>query len=181
MVQTDEEKCPTFGGRRSPLTLRRCAEAPLGRKNKMNEPKKTKQQLKRSARNSLLWALLIAVFPIFYVIDYRKWGYIYSGKPRIIKTTGIDALIIMYGTLAVAIIAVLFAGYNVTRCIIKIRRGEYSVEDEAPEFVICKNCKTPQYSKDLIKGRCAKCSGIVVNLEGYYKHHPKKHQEEKAR
>lgn len=84
----------------------------------------------------------------------------------------------MYGTLAVAIIAVLFAGYNVARCIMKIRRGEYSVEDEAPEFVICKNCKTPQYSKDLIKGRCSKCSGIVVNLEGYYKHHPKKHQEE---
>ncbi len=71
-------------------------------------------------------------------------------------------------------IAVLLASYNVARCIMKIRRGEYSVEDEAPEFVICKNCKTPQYSKDLIKGRCAKCSGIVVNLEGYYKNHQKK-------
>jgi hypothetical protein len=147
----------------------------------MNEPQKTKQQLKRSARNSLLWVLLIAVFPVFNIIDYRKLGYIYSGKPRIIKTTGIDALIIMYGTLAVAIIAVLFAAYNVARCIMKIRRGEYSVEDEAPEYVICKNCKTPQYSKDLIKGRCAKCSGIVVNLEGYYKHLPKKHQEEISR
>jgi hypothetical protein len=47
---------------------------------------------------------------------------------------------------------------------------------EAPEYVICKNCKTPQDSKDLIKGRCAKCSGIVVKLEGYYDRHPKKHQ-----
>jgi hypothetical protein len=48
--------------------------------------------------------------------------------------------------------------------------------EEAPEYVICKNCKTPQDSKDLIKGRCAKCSGIVVKLEGYYYRHPKKYQ-----
>lgn len=45
--------------------------------------------------------------------------------------------------------------------------------EESPEYVICKNCETPQDSKDLINGRCAKCSGIVVKLEGYYDRHPK--------
>lgn len=129
---------------------------------------KTKQQLKRSAMNSFWIALLIAAFPMFYILDYRKFGYIYSGKPRIIITTGTDALIIMYGTLLVAVIAVLYASYNITCCLIKIRRSEYSEEDKSPEFVICKSCQTPQYSKDLIDGRCAKCNDIIVNLEGYY-------------
>ena len=45
--------------------------------------------------------------------------------------------------------------------------------EESPEYVICKNCETPQDSKDLINGRCAKCSCIVVKLEGYYDRHPK--------
>jgi len=130
--------------------------------------KKTKQQLKRSAMNSFWIALLIAALPVLYILDYRKFGYIYSGKPRIIITTGTDALIIMYGTLLVAVIAVLYASYNIACCLIKIRRGEYSEEDESPEFVICKNCQLPQFSKDLLEGRCAKCNGIVVNLEGYY-------------
>ncbi|MDD2272224.1 MAG: hypothetical protein PHP95_15725 [Desulfuromonadaceae bacterium] len=129
---------------------------------------KTKQQLRRSAMNSFWTALMIATLPMLYFLDYRKFGFIYSGKPPIIITTGTDSLIIMYGTLLVAVIAVLYASYNIVCCLIKIKRGEYSKEDESPEFVICKNCQMPQFSRDLIEGRCAKCNGIVVNLEGYY-------------
>jgi hypothetical protein len=134
--------------------------------------KKTKQQLKRTAMNALLSAVLIAVFPLIYFIDYERFGFIYSGKPRIIKTTGTDALIIMYGSLIVAIVAALYAGYIISRCIIKIRRGDYSEIDESPDLVICKQCKEPQKAKDLVNGHCAKCSGEVEALEGYYERHP---------
>lgn len=150
----------------------------LNRKmNKTNEnPKKSRKQLKRSAIYSLLIALMIAAFPVLYVLEYRKQGFIYTGKARIVTASGDEALLIIYGTAAAAVFAALIAIYNTVNCLIKIRRGDFSAEDQSPEFVICKNCKTPQYSKDLINGRCAKCSGIVVNLEGYYKHHPKKHK-----
>jgi hypothetical protein len=145
------------------------------------KPKKSKRQLKRSAIYSLLIALMIVSFPALYALEYRKQGFIYTGKTHIVTATGDEALLIIYGTAAAAVFAALIAIYNTVNCLIKIRRGDFSAEDQSPEFVICKNCKTPQYSKDLINGRCAKCSGIVVNIEGYYKHHPKKHQGEKSR
>lgn len=138
-----------------------------------DRPKKTKQQLKRSAIYSLLTALMISVIPLIYIIGYLKHGVIYTGKPPIIPTTGKMALMIIYGTSAAAFYAILIAAFNITRCLVKIRRGEYSAKDESPEFVICRNCKTPQYSKNLINGRCSKCTGIVVSLEAYYHRHPK--------
>lgn len=115
----------------------RSSATPLGHKTKMTNskenPKKTRQQLKSSALNSFWIALLISVFPMVYIVDYERFGFIYSGKPRIIKTTGVDALVIMYGTLIVAVIAVFYAGYNIANCIIKIRRDDYSEEDESPD------------------------------------------------
>jgi len=149
---------------------------------KANEThKKSKKQLKRSALYSLLIALMIAYFPILYAIEYGKQGFIYTGKTHIVTASGDEALVIIYGTAATAVFAAFIAIYNTVNCLNKIRLGEFSAKDQSPEFVICKNCNTPQYSKDLINGRCAKCSGIVVNLDGYYKHHPKKHQVEKSR
>lgn len=143
--------------------------------------KKSKKQLKRSAIYSLLIALMIASLPTLYALEYRRQGFIYTGKTHIVTASGDEALLIIYGTAAAAIFAAIIAFYNAVNCLVKIRRGDFSAADQPPEFVICKNCKMPQYSKDLINDRCAKCSGIVVNLDGYYKHHPKKHQVEKSR
>lgn len=149
--------------------------------NPNEKPKKSKNQLKRSTIYSLLIALLVAYFPTLYTLEYRKHGFIYTGKARIVTASGDEALLIIYGTAAAAVFAAVIAIYNTVNCLLKIRRGEFSAEDQSPEFVICKNCKIPQYSKDLVNGHCAKCSGIVVNLDGYYKHHPKKPQGEKSR
>jgi len=137
-------------------------------------PRKTKKQLRRSAIYSLLIALMIAAFPTLYVLDYRKLGFIYTGKMRIVTASGDEALLIIYGTAAAAAFAGLVAVYNAAKCIIRIRKGEFSEEDEAPEFVICSRCKMPQYSKDLVDGHCAKCRGNVENLEGYYDRRQKK-------
>jgi hypothetical protein len=137
-------------------------------------PKKTKKQLKRSATYSLLIALMIAYFPTHYILDYKKQGFIYTGKARIVTASGEEAFLIIYGTAAAAAFAALIAIYNAVKNIIKIRKGEFSEEDESPEFVICSRCKTPQYSKDLVDGHCAKCRGDVENLEGYYDRHRKK-------
>ena len=110
----------------------------------IENPKKSRQQLKRSAIYSLFIALMIATFPTLYVLEYRQQGFIYTGKTRIVTASGDEALLIIYGT---AVFALSIAVYNTVKCLLKIRRGEFSVEDQSPEFVICKNCKTPQYSK----------------------------------
>lgn len=124
---------------------------------------------------------MIASFPALYAFEYRRQGFIYTGKGHIVTATGDEALLIIYGTAAASVFSVLIALSNTVNCIIKIRRGDFLEEDQAPEFVICNSCKTPQRSKDLINSRCAKCNGIVVNLEGYYNHHSQEHLSEKSR
>jgi len=120
-------------------------------------PRKTKKQLKRSATYSLLIALLIAAFPTPYVLDYRKLGFIYTGRERIVTASGDEALLIIYGTAAASAFAALIAIYNAAKCLINIIKGEFLEEAESPKFVICSRCKTPQYSKDLVDGHCTQC------------------------
>ncbi len=137
-------------------------------------PRKTRKQLKKSAINSLLIALMISAFPTLYVVECRRQGFIYTGKTHIVTASGDEALLIIYGTAAAAAFAAFIAIYSAVKNLIMIRKGEFSKEDEAPEFVICSRCKTPQYSKDLDDGHCAKCRGDVENLEGYYNRHRKR-------
>ena len=54
----------------------------------------------------------------------------------------------------------------------------YKRDPSEPIIVICKSCETSQYEKDLIQGQCAKCGGVVVSIEGYYDHNPKKRQQD---
>lgn len=137
---------------------------------------KKKSQLQWNAISTFLFVVLASTYPLTIINDYRRLGYIYTGKlrsgPDVVTATGNDALVIIYGVSVTMAIVWIITIYYMATCFKKIRRGEYSIQDESPEFVICSNCGTPQYSKDLTAGHCAKCTGNVENLDGYYGRHP---------
>lgn len=143
--------------------------------NTSDKTKKTKKQLRWNAIITFLFVLLASTYPLTLINDYRLLGYIYTGKlrsgPDVVTATGNDALVIIYGVSATMAIVWIVTVYYVATCFKKIKRGEFSIEDESPEFVICSRCKTPQYSKELVDGHCAKCRGDVENLEGYHDRH----------
>ena len=138
----------------------------------MRNPKKTIQQLKKSAVTSILIALMVTFFPLSLYTHFMKYGFIYTGKDRVVTASGDVALFIIYGIAGAVAYMWVMAVYNVVRTVMKIKRGEYSEKDETPEFVICSNCGEPQLSKELMVGHCHKCTGSVESLEGYYDRHP---------
>ena len=108
--------------------------------------------------------LLIAGFMLIGIGIIAYFKPVIYFKGAIFDLTGYN---ILGGTVFI-IIGVVYIGFYFRKS-----RREQSAEDESPEFVICKNCKTPQYSKDLVNGRCAKCTGTVVSLDSFYHRHPK--------
>lgn len=137
-----------------------------------DKPLKTRKQLKKSTLFSILLALGVSIIPVTMYTDYKRYGFIYTGKGRVFTATGEEALAIIYGIACAAFCLWIMAGYNCLRSVTKIKRGEFSEQDEAPEFVICTNCGEPQRSEDLLAGNCRKCTGNVEDVEGYYDRHP---------
>jgi hypothetical protein len=137
-----------------------------------DKPLKTRKQLKDSAVMSMLMALGVSIAPVAMYIDYKRFGFFYTDRGRIFAATGTEALTIIYGIGSAALILWIMAGYNCLRSAIKIKKGEYSEQDEAPEFVICTSCGEPQLSKHLQEGHCRQCAGMVEAIEGYYDRHP---------
>lgn len=120
----------------------------------------------------MLMAFCVSIIPVTMYMDFKRYGFIYTGKGRVFTATGDEALAIIYGIASAALCLWIMAGYNSLRSATKIKRGEYSDQDEAPEFAICTNCGEPQHSKDLLVGHCRKCTGNVEDIEGYYDRHP---------
>jgi hypothetical protein len=89
-------------------------------------PRKTKKQLKKSGINSLLIALMIFAFPVFYVIDYRRLCLIFTGRTNIVTASGDEALLTIYGTVAAAAFAAMIAIYNAAKNLMRGRGARRS-------------------------------------------------------
>jgi len=93
--------------------------------NIMKTPKDNKSDAKNKRRNSVLLSLLLATLassiPIRLIADYRAYGYIYSGKTRMVTATGTEALVIIYGISAAIVIMWLYVAYNALRYLLKDR------------------------------------------------------------
>jgi hypothetical protein len=139
------------------------------------KPLRTKKQLKRSILKSVSLAAFVSVFPLLFLFQYNKFGFINiaKGYPPV-TISGNNALVTIYGMALGAVFAWIIAAYFSVNCMMKILREEYSELDVASELVICNKCGEPQRYAELVGGHCRKCNGDVEDLEGYYDKHTQK-------
>lgn len=129
--------------------------------------------MKRKWTIHYLIALALTGIPSFFILEYARTGKIIS--PR----TGLE---IAEGSLAIFIIFVV-SSVCIYAWILAVRNHLQYLKDKnlipnilTPEYVICRSCSQPSYSKDLTSGLCPSCGGDVEELSGYYDRHPERRQ-----